>query len=189
MTAEEFLEWSLRSENSEGLHELEDGRIVEVPPPKHLHGVVCWLVAHILGNHLAPRGGYVVTNDAGLIVKRRPDTVRGPDLMAFVTRPDFAEIKSVYWEITPDLIVEVLSPTDRPGKTDRRVKQYLKRGIPLVWVVDPEDRNVIVYAQNQESKTLDETDELTGDGILPGFACKVGDFFAWPTQPSATSGD
>ena len=45
---------------------------------------------------------------------------------------------------------------------------------------------MIVYSQNETPQTLDETDDLTGDGILPGFACKVSDFFAWPTAATDT---
>ena len=184
MTAEEFLEWGRRPENAEGLHELEDGRIIEMPPPMHLHGTVCALVAYFLSGYFLNRGGYILTNDTGLIVERRPDTVRGPDVMAFLTRPVFGDIRAAYLEGIPDgipdLIVEVLSPTDRPGKTDRRVQQYLKHGVPLVWVIDPEDRNILVCTQSDSSKTLDETDDLTGDGILPDFSCKVAAFFSWP---------
>ena len=186
MTAEEFLAWGMIPENSEGLHELEDGRIVEVPPPKQLHGTVCALVAYFLSGYFLKRGGYVMTNDTGLIVKRRPDTVRGPDVMAFLTRPEFKDLALAHVEGIPCLVVEVLSPTDRPGKTNKRINQYLKRGIPLIWVIDPEDRDVHVYSQTAPPKTLDVTDDLNGDGILPGFACKVSDFFAWPTNTTDT---
>ena len=189
MTAEEFFAWCQLPENAGGYHELEDGRIVEMPSASQLHGAVCALVAYFLSGYFLNRGGYVMTNDTGLIVKRRPDTVRGPDVMAFLTRPAFKDLALAHVDDVPTLVVEVLSPSDRPGKTTKRINQYLKRGIPLVWVIDPEDRNVLVHTHNQESKTLEATDELTGDGILPDFACKVGDFFAWPTPPAATTGD
>lgn len=181
MTAEEFLEWCHHSERSGGRYELEDGRIAEMPSLSEIHGAICWSVAHLLGRYFVPRSGYLLTNDTGLIVKRRPDTVRGPDLMAFLERPASEDLKFAFVERIPTLVVEVLSPSDRLGKTITRINQYLKRGIPLVWVIDPEDRNVLVYSQNRESKTLDETDDLNGDGVLPDFQCKVSDFFAWPT--------
>ena len=127
-----------------------------------------------------------MTNDTSLVVKRRPDTVRGPDVMAFLTRPIFKDLKLAPVDRVPTMVVEVLSPSDRLGKTTKRINQYLARGIPLVWVIDPEDRNVLIYTQNQESITLDETDELTGGEILPGFRCKVSEFFAWPTTTTDT---
>lgn len=186
MTAEEFLQWCHHPDHAGGRYELEDGRIVEMPSPSEMHGAICWLVAHLIGKYFVPRSGYLLTNDTGLIVKRRPDTVRGPDIMGFLERPAFEDLKFAFVERLPIVVVEVLSPSDRPGKTTRRVNQYLKRGIPLVWVVDPEDRNMIVYTQNQESITLDETDDLTGGEILPGFHCKVSEFFAWPTTTTDT---
>ncbi len=186
LTAEEFFQWWDKSENAHSRYELEDGEVLNMPPASELHGAICFLVAHILGNFLLPRGGYVMTNDTSLVVKRRPDTVRGPDVMAFLTRPIFKDLKLAPVDRVPTMVVEVLYPSDRLGKTTKRINQYLARGIPLVWVIDPEDRNVLIYTQNQESITLDETDELTGGEILPGFRCKVSEFFAWPTTTTDT---
>ena len=53
-------------------------------------------------------------------------------------------------------------------------------------MIDPEDRNMIVYSQNGVSKTLDESDDLSGADTLPDFSCKVADFFSWPTASTAT---
>ena len=86
MTAEEFYAWAELPENEDRHHELENGVPVEMPPPSKPHGGICFLVAHMLGLYLLPRGGSVFTNDTGLIVRRRPDTVRGPDVMAYLTR-------------------------------------------------------------------------------------------------------
>lgn len=181
MTAEEFHEWANRPENDDKLFELEDGEPVEMSRPAEIHGVVCWLAAMLLGNYLFRRGaGYVCTNDTGLIVKRGPDTVRGPDLMVFLETKPFSSLERKYSERIPELIVEVLSPSDRRGKTLRRIEQYHKRGIPLVWLIDPEEMIVTVYRPNEFPKVLDEIDELTGNGVLPEFTCRVADLFALP---------
>src|SRR5687767_12459684 len=85
MTAEEFFDWAGRPENVGRRYELQDGEVVEMPSPGELHGIVCWLVARLLGNYLFARGaGSICTNDTGLIVRRGPDTVRGPDVMLFL---------------------------------------------------------------------------------------------------------
>lgn len=190
MTAEEFYEWANRSENSGKRYELESGKVVEMPSPGIRHGTVCWLLGLILGQYLFRRGsGHAVTNDAGLIVQRKPDTVRGPDLMIFLDARQYDELELKYAERIPSLVVEVLSPDDRPGKTNRRIEQYIRRGIPLVWLVDPEDRTVTVYRPDEFHKVLDETEELTGNGVLPDFACRVAELFALPgrsQQPPTT---
>jgi Uma2 family endonuclease len=53
----------------------------------------------------------------------------------------------------------------------------LKAGIPLVWVVDPEARDVTVHRQGKEPQVLESTQELTGEDVLPDFRCQVADLF------------
>src|SRR4051794_6766085 len=84
LTAEEFYEWANRPENRDRICELERGKIVEVPLPGKLHGLVCANVVGILGNYAASRKqGYACSNNTGVIVERNPDTVRGPDVLFF----------------------------------------------------------------------------------------------------------
>lgn len=184
MTAEEFYVWAELPENEDKQYELENGVPVEMPPPNYLHGVVCYLVSHYLGQYILAQRGHLTTNDTGLIVRGRPDTVRGPDIMAFLDRPKFAELKRGPVETIPALVVEVQSPSDKPGRTNRRVKGYLKRGIPMVWLVDPEDQTVTVYTAT-EFHVLEEGEELTGHGVLPDFRCPVASFFSWPGDAPA----
>ncbi len=185
MTAEEFFEWANRPENAGRRYELVAGEVVEMPSPGELHGVFCWLVSRVLGNYLFRRGaGYVCTNDTGLIVRRGPDTVRGPDVMLFLLAKTFAQLSRKFAEDVPDLIVEVFSPTDRVSQMHRRVEQYHQRGVRLVWVVFPEDRTVNVYLPGEFPKVHDETDELSGHGVLPEFSCRVADLFALPGEDS-----
>lgn len=187
MTAEEFFDWANRPEHEDRRYELDDGEVVEMSRPGELHGVVCWLVSHLLGGYLFRRGaGYLCTNDTGLVVRRNPDTVRGPDVMLFLTSESLSDMSRKYSDRTPDLVVEVFSPTDRFSKLNRRVEQYHRRGIKLVWVVFPEDRTVNVYRPDEFPKVLEEDEDLTGNGVLPDFRCRVADLFALPGQPPAS---
>jgi Uma2 family endonuclease len=79
--------------------------------------------------------------------------------------------------------VEVISPSDRIGKTALRIGQYLARGVALVWLVDPEDRTVTVYRPNELPRVLDEQDDLNGNGVLPDFSLKVAELFRLPGSP------
>jgi Uma2 family endonuclease len=80
MTAEEFFAWASLPENRDARAELERGQITETPPVGKFHGFVCGNVCGILGNYATARGyGHVCADNAGLIVERDPDTVRGPD--------------------------------------------------------------------------------------------------------------
>jgi Uma2 family endonuclease len=183
MTAEEFFDWANRPENEGKQYELDSGEVIEVPPPIRGHGFYCWLVIKLLTDYVTRRGtGYLLTNDTGIIVGRNPDTLRGADVMVFLKAVTASDFQVKYVEDVPDLIVEIVSLSDRPKQLNRRVGQYLRRGVPLVWLIHPTERIVDVHRPNEFHKVLDDTDELTGNGILPDFSCRVADLFSLPGQ-------
>ena len=81
-------------------------------------------------------------------------------------------------EVMPDFAIEVLSPDDRPGRVAQRVNYYLRAGVTLVWIVDPEDESVTVFERGAESRVVTAPDELTGEPVLPGFTLDLGRLFA-----------
>jgi Uma2 family endonuclease len=179
LTAEEFYEFVIRPENADRRFELVRGEVIEeMSLPGDLHCVVCSNVDYTLGGYLRQvKRGRVLCNDPGVVLEREPDTVRGPDVAYFPTSPKLAELNPKWIEETPALAVEVLSPNDRPGKVTRKVKDYLKSGVKMVWVVDPEERNVTVYRPGTDLEVFDLTQHLDGGDALPGFRCAVADFF------------
>lgn len=183
MTAEEFYEFTCRPENADRHFELDEGRVIELPNPKKLHGVVCMRIGFQLESYARRMGrGQVASNDAGVILGRSPDTVRGPDMAYFAEQQSMAELAAEgYAETPPVLAVEVLSPDDRPGRVARKVAQYLRAGVKLVWVVDPEICEIAVHRTGaDEPVLLDAEAVLTGGEVLPGFECRAGEFFDLP---------
>jgi Uma2 family endonuclease len=181
MTAEEFGEWVHRPENANRWFELERGEVIELPPPLKRHGAVCSNVNWVLAGYVRQqRKGYVTCNDAGVILERDPDTVRGPDAALYEDATKFEELHPQYGEIPPRLAVEVLSPNDRVGRVMRKITDYLRSGVGLVWLVDPEARNVTVYRPDKQPYVVEEIQELTGEDVLPDLRCRVADFFFMP---------
>src|SRR5262249_36080443 len=186
MTADEFFEWCHRPENRDKHYELERGRVVEVSRPGERHGFVCANGVRILGNYTFQRGkGYVLSNDTGIIWEQDPDTVKGPDITYFDDAGRFEDLNPKYSEQAPKLLVEVFSPNDRWSKFLKRITQFLRWGVPLVWVVHPEDRTVTVFRPGEFPEVLTEDEELTGNGLLPDFRCRVADFFFRPGEKRA----
>lgn len=183
MTAEEFFEWVHRPENRGQFFELEEGEVVTIPPPGKYHGFVCGNVARILGNFAIKRHkGYVCTNDSGILVESDPDTVRAPDIAFYEDSQTAADMDRKFAASPPLLVVDVLSPHDRINRVLVRVTQLLHRGAKLVWVVDPESRDVSVYRSGKDPQVVSANGELTGDDILPDFQCRVAEFFDIPGQ-------
>jgi Uma2 family endonuclease len=178
MSAEEFCDWVHQPENRDRYFELERGEIIEMPPPTHLHGFVCGNLAGILRDYaLRRKRGYTCTNDSGVILDRNPDTVRGIDV-AFYDGLPTAEAMQVKYAVTPPILAaEVLSSSDRPARTTRRVGEMFARGVQMVWLVDPELREVSILRPGELPATVDERQELDGGEVLPGFHCRVAEFF------------
>jgi Uma2 family endonuclease len=181
LTAEEFYDWANLPENRDKYCELECGEIVEMSRPGKLHGLVCGNVAWFLGVYVRQRKkGYVCANDTGVVVERDPDTVRGPDVMLFEDAARIEDVEKKYGEEPPILAVEVLSPNDTLGKMSRRIGEQKRFGTPLIWVLDPDARNVTVYQRGKEEKVVAEGEELTGEEVLPDLCVKVAELFALP---------
>jgi Uma2 family endonuclease len=174
MTAEEFGKFVARPENDGRFFELVRGKVIELPPPKRLHGSTCGNIAGLLYNFKRQvKWGDVTSNDSGIILERDPDTVRGPDIAYY----ELESAEDGYSIVAPLLAVEVLSPDDKASVLARKVADFLNNGVALVWVVDPATRSVVVYRQDSNPLVLFEGDEITGEEILPGFRCAVADFF------------
>lgn len=176
ITAEEFMLMPDPPDGSQ--QELVRGKIVTMPPPKGRHGFCCHRIGRIVGNFVdANHLGMMTCNDAGVILERDPDTVRGPDLAywSFERLPEVP--KEGYVAVPPDLVIEVTSPSDIHSKVQSKVRQYLTSGVRMVWVVDPEDRTVTVYRSRDQVRMLEESETLAGEDVLPGFSVQVSELF------------
>lgn len=183
MTADEFFDFVHRPENAGRFFELERGEIVEMPPPSKLHGFICNILAWYLTNWSVQRGrGYVCINDTGVIVEDKPATVRGADVSYYEDDRDAETIERGYADAPPLLVVVVLSPNDRPSRIKRRVREYLKRGVRRVWIVDPEARSVAIHRGGAQPVTLLDKDVLIGGPDLAGLRLKVADLFRAPAD-------
>ena len=158
--------------------ELVRGEIVEMGQPDLRHGTVC---ANVCGEirawARAANAGRVAANDSGIITQRDPDTVRGADVV-FVRAESLVDgrMPSGVTDLVPDLCVEVLSPYDRWKELHHKLDEYLERGVPEVWVVNPEDRTVEVFRTDDPPRRFSAEEEITSR-VLPGFSCRVAQFF------------
>ena len=162
-----------------GRCELIDGRIIRMSPTNRRHGRVEFRIAAAIDAFVRPRRlGTVHTGEVGLYTRRRPDRVRGADVL-FLTHetekrcsPELA-----YFDVAPDLVVEVLSPDDRAVDLNQKLREYFEIGVRLVWVADPEARVVSAYRSLTDIREFDASATLSGDDVLPGFEVAVGSLF------------
>src|SRR5919109_1548043 len=119
--------------------ELIDGVLIEMPPVNASHGGIAVTIALVVGQYIrAHRLGRLYV-EVGFILRRNPDTVRAPDL-AFVRAdrlPPGGEPRG-FWEIAPDLAVEIVSPSNTPAEVQVKIREWIEAGTREVWVVYPE---------------------------------------------------
>ena len=182
MTAEEFWDYCGRPEFDDRKLELVRGEVVNRPLEGERHGTACANVAYLLFEHSRNGGGYAVaSNNVLFLVRRHPDTVRGPDLVAFDGDP-FREPPETFFSTTPLLLaVEVLSKNDPIKDIAERVADLLAYGTPLVWIIDPESRTIAVHTRDGVAG-LGEGDELIGVGRFSGFRHSVGEILTGPAH-------
>jgi Uma2 family endonuclease len=164
-------------------YELVEGRLVRMAPTSFEHGEVETTLAAELRRFVRERGlGRVVSGEPGfhLSAPGEPDTVLAPDI-AFVASdrvPD-AGRSSSFPRLTPDLVVEIASPTQGRNELSAKARLWAAVGVRLVWVVWPRTRQVDVWTAraDEPAVTLQESDQLEGGEVLPGFCYPVSDLF------------
>ncbi len=158
--------------------ELHHGRFVAVSPPGAAHGFLQNLIANALTMHGQMKGFGRAYTKVGIVLKRNPDHIVGAD-NAFITSRSLPvrESPEGYLETIPQLVVEIRSKNDTPAEIKDKAADYLRYGVQLVWVVDPEPETVIEYRLNSTPKTYTQADKLTCDDIIPRFKLLVAELF------------
>ena len=175
LTADELL----RLSTTDRRYELVKGELFETPPAGGRHGSVAMRVGASLNSYVRSNDlGEVFAAETGFILHRNPDTVRAPDA-SFVAKDRLPrrELPTGYMDVIPDLVVEVVSPSDREREVLDKVEEWLQAGTRLVWVIYPAARSATVYRSPEEFYNLSEDDSLDGGQVVPGFTCNIGDLW------------
>jgi len=158
--------------------ELIRGEVREMPPPGAEHGWITGKLHAALGHHILERKlGKIFTAETGFLLERGPDTVRAPDFAFILADRLPGPVPRKYLALAPDLVVETLSLDDRPGAVAEKVAAWLRFGVRLVWVLDPESRTVAVHRPTREPRVLMEGDRIDGEDVVPGFTVPVADLW------------
>lgn len=160
--------------------ELVRGQIKVMNQPYPEHGRICAEIARLLGNFVKDRTlGVVVGNDGGVRTERQPDTVRGPDIAYYSfqrVRPGRFP-KRGYLDVVPELAIEVKSEFDRWSEINEKIAEYLKAGVLVVCVVDPDIDSVQVHYPDKPMRIVQRDEELVLPEVLPGFRVMVRELF------------
>ena len=162
-------------------HELWFGRIVTMSPAGAEHGdVIARLIGALVVHTQENKLGRVYDGQTGF--RLGPDHCFAPDA-SFVSKSRLKLIlpmKEKLFHGSPDLAVEVLSPSDSITKTEAKITLYLTHGTRLAWMVDLRHRSVRVYREPGRFELLRPGRWFSGNSVLPGFRYAVAKLFEDP---------
>src|SRR5277367_6674291 len=141
-------------------HEILEGELITLPPPKFGHGDVAWRTANALRILQDRRIGRVYT-EMGYKLSERPPTWIQPDVSFVHEERCLTARRDGYFIGSPELAVEVVSPSETLAGMDRKVKTLLAAGGAAVWVIDPETLSVHVFLRDGISFTRGIGDALS----------------------------
>ncbi len=184
VTADEFEQMP----DTKGL-ELIDGHIREVPSVGMEASIVASRINRIIGNHVeANRLGWVCDAESELnCFPNRPNHIRKADV-SFIRYGRFEDERPPRGRcpIAPDLVVEVISPSNSSDEMNEKLGEYLAAGVRLVWYCHVNERTVTVFHADGSAAWLTADKELSGEDVLPGFAVRVADLFPPPPPTPST---
>jgi Uma2 family endonuclease len=174
LTAEQFDNYPFEEDKR---YELDEGELIEMTRPAYRHNRVLaklfgelykFFETHPIGEALNSENLYALS----------PNTRRAPDL-AIILGDRQEELKDAkVIPIIPEIAIEVLSPSETNRTITRKLKQYFAAGVKEVWLVDPEAREVDIWAgPSLPDRTLTASDVLTSP-LLPGLELPLAKVFA-----------
>src|SRR5687768_7058770 len=166
------------------LFELVDGLLVE-KVMGHPESRIASALILALGKYLEKHDLGTLSGEGGMF--RFPESlVRIPDVaFAHWNRFSDDDLEAAVPEVVPDLAAEVLSQGNTPGEMARKLREYFKVGVRLVWFIDPAKQTATVYSSPTRSKVIGRDGTLDGGKVLPGFELPVAKLFERLNRPRA----
>lgn len=148
--------------------EIEDGEVKPMASPTGTHQLVLGnLHLMLAGNSFVRAQGIVLMAPFDVVISRRPLRVRQPDLLYIskqrLQADDLRPLQRL--EIAPELVVEVLSPSDTFVHLSRKLADYHLIGVQEVWLVDAEQSQVFLLSR--EERGWHWQGPLTGEEEIP----------------------
>ena len=163
----------------EGVWELSDGELFEMPPPTYDHQNLIDYLVRMINNFLDttdPLLGTVVSGIGVILSETRAPT---PDAV-FLRSEKASLIHGSFVEGVPDLVIEVLS-TDRARDLVLKRSWYHEAGISEYWIIDPVNDSIEALEWSEEgyfSRAVLGRADVIATTMIPGFELQLNALFA-----------
>ena len=178
LSDEEFYNFCVQNPDL-SIERTEEGEIVIVPPAggesSFQSGDVFaqlrqWAKRDGRGKAFESSAMFLLPRGAGL----------SPDA-AWVSKPQLAlltkEQLKKFLPLTPEFVVEVLSPSDRLRRMKRKMEEWIANGVQLAWLIDGEAKSVFIYRSGNAVEERRAVNQLVGEGPVKGFRLDLTDIW------------
>jgi len=166
-------------------YEIIDGEVILLASPRLKHQVIVKRLLQQIDRFVQPkRLGELLTAPFDFVIRRAPVRTRQPDLF-FLSRErlqDWAQLQEQpRLEFAPDLVIEILSPSDTYTYWSEKLQDYFALGVPEVWLVDVDKQAIEVQvreAWGYRSLGWFSGEQAVASQVLAGLELKPAEMFA-----------
>lgn len=158
-------------------YEYVNGEVQVMSPAGGRHGGLATQIVFLLKRFAYDQEAEHHVFDSSTGYRLPNGDVLSPDVSVILAGRLPDEVEPVgFIEIPPDLVVEIISPSDRYTTVLEKVQRYLAWGVPAVWVLEPDLRQVMIHTDAGIVRVADD-DTLDGGAAVPGFQCRLREIF------------
>lgn len=171
-------EWLAMPIVEDAIEEVVDGEIRLMPPNKTTHAKIVQALTAAFVRQLDESKIQIYGSTFGLVIRKEPLTCRVPDLALFIKANVVEE--DGYVHSPPELVVEVLSPSNTPARVREKLREYEAIRVPEVWVLLPDVRAIEVF--RPQAGKLEKFASVKDGQLSPEHfpAASIGAAAVWP---------
>ena len=147
--------------------EVVEGRLKELAPVGGEHGFLEAEVAFKIKE--LEKEGYVLVGEVGLVISKDPLTVRAADIV-YISKKKLKSLPKGMLEVPPDLVVEIISPSNTFEEIEEKVADYMRFGVGRILLVDPNAKKVTLIDEQRKIQIKDFSEEVE---VLPGLKLRM----------------
>ena len=148
--------------------EVIEGRLKELAPAGGEHGFLEQKIGRRIDEKFE-KEGYVLVGEVGLVISKDPLTVRAADIV-YISKKKLKSLPKGMLEVPPDLVVEIISPSNTFEEIEEKVADYMKFGVENILLIDPGAKKVTLIDRERRIQIKDFSEEIE---ILPGLKLRM----------------
>jgi Uma2 family endonuclease len=155
--------------------ELVRGQVTETPMPNAFHGRVSFLFAVMIELILRDHDlGIVTVNDTLVRIPGDPPGLRGGDVCYYsYARLPKGRIENRILDVVPELVVEVLSPSQSLADMDDKIDDYFSADVRIVVVIDPDRSRATIHRTDGSVVSVPRDGTMIFPELLPGLSISL----------------